>query len=81
MRNATFPPVIQGADANQSMGLLCFALFCCENFAPFVGSAFFAHAVRAHQVATFGANHQFGGYQPLVLAAVATLVARNFVFW
>jgi len=41
----------------------------------------FADTMRAHQLAALRAHHQSGRIQALVLAAIATAVARNFRLW
>ena len=46
-----------------------------DHLAPAVGSAAFAHTMRAHQLAALRADHQRRRVDPLVLAAIAAAVA------
>ena len=52
-----------------------------DHLAPAVGSAALADVMRAHQLAALRARHQGRRGEPLVLAAIAAAVARNFGFW
>jgi len=52
-----------------------------NDLATAVAPTTFADAVRAHQFAALRAHHQSRRIQALMLAAVATAVARNFRLW
>ena len=52
-----------------------------DHLAAPVGAAVLADMMRAHQLAALLARDQRRQIEPLVLAAVATAVARNFCFW
>ena len=52
-----------------------------NHLAPTVGSAALADMMRAHQLAALRARHQGRGGEPLMLAAIAAAVTRNFGFW
>ena len=52
-----------------------------DHLAATVGPTAFADPMRAHQLAALRAHHQRGRIQALMLATVATAVARNFRFW
>lgn len=52
-----------------------------DYLAPTVAAAILADIVRAHQLVTLRAQHQRWRIEALVLAAVATAVARNFRLW
>ena len=52
-----------------------------DHLAPAIGSTAFADVVRAHELAALRAWHQGRRGEPLVLAAIAAAVARNFGFW
>ena len=52
-----------------------------DHLAPAVGSTALADVMRAHQLAALRAWHQGWRSEPLVLAAIAAAVARNFGFW
>lgn len=52
-----------------------------DHLAAAIGPTAFADTVRAHQLVALRAYHQRRRIQALVLAAVATAVARNFGFW
>jgi hypothetical protein len=68
----------------EAFSLMLFALRLAallDHLAATVASTAFAHAMRAHKLAALRAHHQHRGIQALVLAAVATAVARNFRLW
>jgi hypothetical protein len=68
----------------EAFSLMLFALRLAallDHLAAAVAPTAFAHAMRAHQFAALRAHHERGGIQALVLAAVATAVARNFRLW
>ena len=52
-----------------------------DHLPPAIAAAALANAMRAHQLITCRARNQCRGVQALVLAAIATAVARNFCFW
>jgi hypothetical protein len=52
-----------------------------DHLAPAIGSTALADVMRAHELAALRARHQGRRGEPLVLAAIAAAVARNFGFW
>jgi hypothetical protein len=52
-----------------------------DYLAPAVGPTALADVMRAHELVALRAWHQGRRSQPLVLAPVATAVARYFGFW
>jgi hypothetical protein len=52
-----------------------------DHLAPAIRSTALADVMRAHKLATLRAWHQGWRSEPLVLAAIAAAMARNFGFW